>query len=96
MKKLSSFSFFCPAYFDEKNLPKVIDKAVELCEDISEKYEIIIVEDGSPDKTGEVADDLARQYQNVRVIHHRKNRGYGGALKTGFNSCRYDYVAYIK
>ena len=92
MEKLSSVSFFCPAYNDEKNLPKVIPKAVKFISKIAKKYEIIIVEDCSPDKTAEVADNLARKYPNVRVIHHKKNMGYGGELKDGFNSSKYDYV----
>lgn len=92
MNKLSSVSFFCPAYNDEKNLPKVIYKADRLLKKIAKKYEIIIVDDCSPDKTGEVADRLAKKLKNIRVIHHKKNRGYGGALKDGFESSKYDYV----
>jgi len=93
-KKLSSVSFFCPAYHDEKNLPVLIPKVHNLLSRIAEKFEIIIVEDGSPDKTGEVADDLAQRFSNTRAVHHEKNRGYGGALKTGFTESKYDYVMY--
>jgi glycosyltransferase involved in cell wall biosynthesis len=57
-------------------------------------FEIIIVEDGSPDRTGEVADQLAARHPEVRVIHHPVNRGYGAALKTGFQAARYDWVFY--
>ncbi|PIP86870.1 cell wall biosynthesis glycosyltransferase [Candidatus Campbellbacteria bacterium CG22_combo_CG10-13_8_21_14_all_36_13] len=94
IKKLSSVSFFCPAYYDEKNLPVLIPKVHELLSSITDIFEIIIVEDGSPDRTGEVADDLAKHYSYTRVIHHIKNRGYGGALKTGFLESKYDYVMY--
>ena len=93
-EKLSSVSFFCPAYHDEKNLPKLIPKVAKFLQEITNKYEIIIVEDGSPDKTGEVADFLAKKFKNVRVIHHEKNMGYGGALKDGFENAKYDYVMY--
>ncbi len=92
--KLKSVSFFCPAYYDEKNLPDLIKDAVNLLEEVAEKYEIIIVEDGSPDDTGKVADELAKTYEHVKVIHHEKNKGYGEALKTGFKTAKYDWIIY--
>ena len=90
-----SLSVFFPAYYDEKNIGKVVDKAVEVVESLNFKdYEIIIIEDGSPDKTGEVADMLAEKYEKVRAIHHPKNMGYGATLKDGFLSAKMDYVFY--
>ena len=90
-----SLSVFFPAYFDEKNIDKVVDKAVEVLESMKLKeYEVIIVEDGSPDKTGEVADKLAEKYDKVRVIHHETNMGYGATLKDGFLNAKLDYVFY--
>jgi len=94
MKKLPSVSFFCPAYCDEENLPKLIPKADALLKKIAKRYEIIIIEDCSPDKTGDVADSLAKEYNNIQVIHHKTNRGYGGALKSGFENSKYEYVMY--
>ncbi|MEK7114259.1 MAG: glycosyltransferase family 2 protein [Patescibacteria group bacterium] len=93
-KKLSSVSFFCPAYNDEKNLPVLVPYVSEFLKEITDVYEIIIVEDGSPDKTGEVADALVREYPNVRIIHHAKNMGYGAALRDGFVAAKYDYMMY--
>ena len=92
--KLSSVSFFCPAYHDEKNLPVLIPRVHELLSEIAEKFEIIIVEDGGPDRTAEVADSLAVQYKEVRVIHHLRNLGYGITIRDGFLNSRYDYVMY--
>ena len=90
-----SLSVFFPAYYDEKNIGKVVDAAVIVLEELKLKdYEVIIIEDGSPDKTGEVADALAEKYPKVRVIHHKKNMGYGATLKDGFLSARLDYVFY--
>jgi glycosyltransferase involved in cell wall biosynthesis len=91
-----SISFFCPAYNDEKNLPILIPKVVGLLKKISSKFEIVIVEDGSPDKTEVVADNLAKKFKPfVKVIHHKKNKGYGAALKRGFvEASKYDYVCY--
>ena len=86
---------FFPAYYDEGNITKVVDKAVEVIESMNLRdYEIIIIEDGSPDRTGEVADDIAAKHEKVRVIHHEKNMGYGATLRDGFLNAKMDYVFY--
>jgi glycosyltransferase involved in cell wall biosynthesis len=87
-------SFFCPAYNDEENLPELIPRVHGFLSRIADAFEIIIIEDGSPDRTGEVADQLASQYPEVRVIHHATNRGYGATLREGFRIARHDYVMY--
>jgi glycosyltransferase involved in cell wall biosynthesis len=92
--KLTSVSFFCPAYHDEENLPKLIPRVDEFLKSITPTYEILIIHDGSPDKTGEVADNLARSFPNVHVIHHPKNLGYGRTLYDGFKASKYEYVMY--
>lgn len=90
-----TLSVFFPAYYDELNIGKVTKKAIEVLEELKLKdYEIIIIEDGSPDKTGEVADELARQFPKVRVIHHKKNMGYGATLRDGFLNAKLNYVFY--
>ncbi len=94
LAKLSSLSFFCPAYHDERNLPVLIPYVAKFLSEITAVYEIVIVHDGSPDKTGEVADALAEKFPNVRVIHHPKNLGYGVTLHDGFLAAKYDYVMY--
>lgn len=92
--KPPTLSVFFPAYNDEENIGKVVESAVEVLEEIGCVHEVIIVHDGSPDRTGEVADELARRHPAVRVIHHEKNLGYGTALKTGFTSAKNEYVFY--
>jgi glycosyltransferase involved in cell wall biosynthesis len=89
-----SISFFCPAYYDEKNLPRLIPEVSKLLSEIAEQYEIIIIEDGSPDDTGKVADELAGRYPNVRVIHHPKNLGYGATLAEGWKTGKLDWIFY--
>src|SRR6187549_1524645 len=90
-----TLSVFFPAYYDEKNIGKVVDAAVRVLEEMKLKdYEVIIIEDGSPDKTGEVADMLAEKYSKVRAIHHPNNMGYGATLKDGFLNAKLDYVFY--
>lgn len=92
--KLSSISFFCPAYNDEKNLPILIPRVVDFLKKITDNFEIIIVHDGGRDRTGPVADEMAAKYENVRVIHHPQNMGYGRTLHDGYDAARYDYVMY--
>jgi glycosyltransferase involved in cell wall biosynthesis len=95
LKNDFSLSVFFPAYYDEKNISKVVLKAISVLDELSLKdYEVIIIEDGSPDKTGEVADELAKQHSKVRCIHHKKNMGYGATLKDGFLNAKMDYVFY--
>ena len=90
-----TLSVFFPAYFDEKNIDKVVHKAVAVLEEMQLKdYEVTIIEDGSPDKTGEVADRLAAEYPKVHVIHHKQNMGYGATLWEGFTTAKMDYVFY--
>jgi glycosyltransferase involved in cell wall biosynthesis len=74
-----------------------MERATSLFERIADKYAITIVEDGSPDDTGKVADELASKNPNIHVIHHPQNRGYGGAMKTGFDNAKsfgFDYICY--
>ncbi len=97
MKNVSqqSLSVFFPAYYDEDNIGKVVEKTVKVFREVGlREYEIVIIEDGSPDKTGVVADALAKEYEHVRVVHHAKNMGYGATLKEGFQTAKYDYVFY--
>jgi glycosyltransferase involved in cell wall biosynthesis len=95
MNKKPKVSFFCPAYNDEKNLPILIPKIYKVLNELCSAFEIVIIEDGSPDNTGKVADQLAEDYNNVKVFHHKKNRGYGGALISGFlHAKKYPYVFY--
>jgi len=90
-----TLSVVFPAYYDEKTIDKMVHKAVAVLSDIGLRdYEVIIVEDGSPDGTGAVADALARQYDKVRVIHNEKNLGYGRTLRIGFLAARMQYVFY--
>jgi len=63
--------------------------------ELTDDYEVIVVNDGSQDHTAELLDELARIYPDeVRIIHHPQNRGYGGALRTGFYSATRDWIFY--
>jgi glycosyltransferase involved in cell wall biosynthesis len=91
---LPSVTFFCPAYHDEHNLPKLIPRVHQFLKEITPQFEIIIINDGSPDNTGQVAESLAAQYPEVRVLHHPVNLGYGATLRDGFRAAKFEYVMY--
>ncbi len=85
-------SAFFPCYNEEKNLTDLVSGCDKVLKAICEDYEIIIVDDGSADGTTAVAQGLQRQYPKLQYIRHPKNRGYGGAVYTGFKSSRYEYI----
>jgi glycosyltransferase involved in cell wall biosynthesis len=92
--KPPGLSIFFPAYNDSGTIASMVIRAVQAAEALTPDYEVIVVNDGSVDATAEIADELARTYPHVRVIHHPKNRGYGGALQTGFRSATKDWIFY--
>lgn len=87
-------SVFFPAYNDCGTIASMVIRAVQAASALTPDYEVIIVNDGSGDATAQIADELARTYPNVRVVHHAKNCGYGGALQTGFRSATKDLIFY--
>lgn len=91
--KINSLSVFFPAYNEEKNIAKTVNQASAILKDLNLKnYEIIIVDDGSKDKTGAVANQLAKSDSHIRVITHSFNKGYGEALKSGFYNAKYSWI----
>jgi len=94
-RKFPSLSVFFPAYNDAPSLPKLIAKTLAVLEAHVATYEVIVVNDGSYDNTAEVLEELCRQFAPcMRVISHPENRGYGGALRSGFTAAQKDWVFY--
>ncbi len=87
-------SVFFPAYNDGGTIASMVISAMVTVRELTDDYEIIVVNDGSSDYTPEILEELARTYGQVRVIHHESNRGYGGALRTGFASATKELVFY--
>jgi glycosyltransferase involved in cell wall biosynthesis len=88
-------SVFFPAYNDAPSLPTLIGKTFAVLEDHVEDYEVIVVNDGSQDNTGEVLLQLADMYgPRMRIVTHEVNRGYGGALRSGFAAATKEFVFY--
>jgi glycosyltransferase involved in cell wall biosynthesis len=90
-----SISVFFPAYNDAETIGSLVEAALEVLPTLAEDYEVIVVNDGSADETAAVIDGLARKYpRRVRAVHHERNRGYGGALRTGFETAAKDLIFY--
>lgn len=84
-----------PAHNEAENIEAVVERALDVLPAFFDEFEIIVVDDGSKDATGSIVDRLAAQDPRVRAIHHVKNRGYGGALTSGFEASNGDYVMFM-
>ncbi|MFC1711812.1 glycosyltransferase [Patescibacteria group bacterium] len=93
-KKVAELSVFFPAYNEEENIKTTVLKAVAVLEKIAIKWEILVIDDGSKDKTADIVKSIAKEDKNIRLIQHKKNRGYGGALKTGLYKSKYNLIAF--
>jgi len=89
-----SLTVFFPCYNEEENVERTTQAALNACRRLADDFEIIIVNDGSKDKTGDIADRLADEIPEVRAVHNHPNLGYGGALQRGFRSAEKDWVFY--
>lgn len=90
-----SISAFFPAYNDAGTIPSMVLTVLLTLRELSDDYEIIVINDGSQDHTAQLLDELAQAYPDeVRIIHHAKNRGYGGALRSGFANATKEWIFY--
>jgi len=88
-------SVFFPAYNDAPSLPALINKTFAVLNEHARDFEVIVVNDGSADDTGAVLESLVGIHgDRLRIITHPENRGYGGALRTGFAAATKDFVFY--
>lgn len=85
-------SCFFPMYNEGENIRTVVAAAVAELGKVAEEFEVIVVNDGSSDRTAEVAGELARADRRVRLVSHEKNQGYGAALRSGFKACRHEII----
>jgi len=86
---------FLPAYNEEANLQRTVKNVIAALQKNVSTWEIVIVDDGSRDKTAAIADKLAKENKQISVIHHHPNRGYGAAFKSGLYGCQYPWIAFI-
>ena len=95
MEKISELSVFLPTYNEEKSIASVSAGVLAVLSAVADRYELIIVNDGSTDHTAEIVERLVQNDNHVRCIHHQNNRGYGAALKSGLYACRYEWISFI-
>lgn len=89
-----SVSVFFPCFNDEKTIGLLVRGIKKILDKNAGKYEIIVIDDGSTDNSRGELSKLSKEIKNLRLIFHRQNKGYGGALKSGFKAAKYDLVFY--
>lgn len=93
-KRLPELTIFFPFWNEERNVKHVVETAIPIAKNIADEWEILIIDDGSSDRTFEIGKELARKYKNVKAITHSPNRGYGAALREGFENAKYKYIVF--
>ncbi|KPK43800.1 MAG: cell wall biosynthesis glycosyltransferase [Phycisphaerae bacterium SG8_4] len=89
-----SISVFFPCYNECENIGPTVEKAIMVLEELNADFDVVIVDDGSFDGTGKIADDIADRDDRVKVVHHARNLGYGAALQSGFKAATKELVFY--
>lgn len=92
--QLTELSVFFPCYNEESNIESTVSKALPLIKEIAPKWEVLLINDGSKDKTLKKCQLLAKKYPNIRVINHPHNRGYGAAFKSGLYGSIYNWIVF--
>lgn len=92
-----NLSIVVPAYNEAANVTPVVKDILQTMGENSwvGSYEVVLVDDGSRDETGAIMDRLAQEHSQLTVVHHETNRGFGGALRTGFARSRGNAVSFI-
>jgi len=94
-ERVARLSYFFPAHNEEANLVGLVEEALATLPGLADEFEIIAVDDGSRDRTPQIADELAAAHPDVvRAVHHPTNLGYGAALRSGFAAARFELVAF--
>ena len=84
-----------PLYKDRNTVKLMITKSSNVVSKLKRKYEIIIIDDGCPQNSGKLAREVAKKFTNIKIFSHKKNLGYGAALKTGLKKCKNDWIFMI-
>ena len=89
-----SLSIVLPAYNEEENVASAVEDVSRVAQQLGTDHEIILVNDGSSDRTGEIGRELEQRIPSFRLVEHHPNRGYGGSLKAGFEAATKDLIAF--
>lgn len=90
---MPSLSITIPAYNEADTLEEVVAEALAACRSVASDYEVLVVDDGSTDGTGKIADQLAANHPGeVRVVHHPENRGFSGAMLSCMRNAGKDWI----
>lgn len=92
---IPSLSIIMPAYNEEGNLEAAVQGILAILEKSVPNFELLIINDASTDRTGEIAEKLAQGNSRVRVFHHDQNKGFGASYRTGLGNAQYNYVCHI-
>jgi len=94
MARFAELSVFFPLFNEEENVERTVAGAIKVLNEIAEKWEIVLINDGSKDGTLAIAKKLVEGNRRIRLIDHPKNRGYGGAFKSGLYAAKYEWIAF--
>lgn len=89
-----SLTIFFPCYNDAGTIGSLVAAADSVARDFTDNYEILVIDDGSTDHSRQLLTELKSKFPNLHLIFHEQNRGYGGALKSGFYNATKDLVFY--
>ncbi|MBV8880812.1 MAG: glycosyltransferase family 2 protein [Planctomycetaceae bacterium] len=92
---LEGLSVVIPCYNEEGALESVVREVVPAAAKCARNYELVIVDDGSRDRSAEIAGRLEREFPSVRLVRHEKNRGFGAAFRTGVSAVRYEHLTLV-
>lgn len=94
-KKIEEISIFFPFWNEEKNVENVVRKAMPIARQVASRWEMLMIDDGSSDRTLEICKKLVQEDpKHLKVISHQPNRGYGAALREGFENARYSLIVF--
>ena len=93
--RLPGLSIIVPAYNEESTLKRVVQELLSIAPEVALESEIIIIDDGSGDRTPAIADQLAAAHPSVRAIHHPRNSGWGAVQRTGFHEARFPFLTLV-
>jgi glycosyltransferase involved in cell wall biosynthesis len=90
-----NLSIILPAYNEEHNIAQAIEKCVRSAQQLVDDYEVIVVDDGSKDRTGKIVKNLQRQNPRIKIVEHQTNQGYGAAVRDGLLAAKFDLVFFM-